>query len=113
MDTVVVSIGGSILIQNKDDITFLRKLAKVLIGKSTKHRLFVITGGGRMAREYIRIGRDLGASETYLDELGIEVTRLNARLLITVLGDHAYHIPAKTIDEAIHAGKSHQIVVMG
>ncbi|MEM3038855.1 MAG: UMP kinase [Thermoplasmata archaeon] len=113
MDTIVVSVGGSILIQNKDDITFLRKLAKVLIGQSTKHRLFVVTGGGRMAREYIRIGRELGASESYLDELGIEVTRLNARLLITAIGDRCYHVPARTIEEAIHAGKSHPIVVMG
>ena len=113
MDTVVVSIGGSILIQDKDDITFFRKLAKVLIGKSTNHKLFVVTGGGRLAREYIRIGRELGAPETFLDELGIEVTRLNARLLITSLGDHCYHDPAKTIEEAIHAGISHQIVVMG
>jgi len=113
MDTVVVSVGGSILIQDKDDITFIRKLAKVLIGKTANHKLYVVTGGGRVAREYIRIGRELGASETYLDEIGIEVTRLNARLLITALGDNAYHVPAKTIDEALHAGKTHQIVVMG
>ena len=113
MDTVVISVGGSILIQDKDDITFIRKLAKVLIGKTANHKLYVVTGGGRVAREYIRIGRELGASETYLDEIGIEVTRLNARLLITALGDNAYHVPAKTIDEALHAGKTHQIVVMG
>ena len=113
MDTVVISVGGSILIQDKDDITFIRKLAKVLIGKTANHKLYVVTGGGRVAREYIRIGRELGASETYLDEIGIDVTRLNARLLITALGDHAYHVPAKTIEEALHAGKTHQIVVMG
>lgn len=113
MDTVVVSVGGSILIQDKDDITFIRKLAKVLIGKSTNHKLYVVTGGGRIAREYIKIGRELGATETYLDEIGIEVTRLNARLLITALGENAYHTPAKTIEEALHAGRIHQIVVMG
>lgn len=113
MDTVVVSVGGSILIQDKDDITFIRKLAKVLIGKTANHKLYIVTGGGRVAREYIRIGRELGASETYLDEIGIDVTRLNARLLITALGDNAYHVPAKTIEEALHAGKTHQIVVMG
>ena len=113
MDTVVVSVGGSILIQDKDDITFIRKLAKVLIGKTANHKLYVVTGGGRVAREYIRIGRELGASETSLDEIGIDVTRLNARLLITALGSHAYQVPAKTIEEALHAGKTHQIVVMG
>lgn len=113
MDTVVISVGGSILIQDKDDMTYIRKLAKVLIGKTANHKLYVVTGGGRVAREYIRIGRELGASESFLDEIGIDVTRLNARLLITALGEHAYHVPAKTIEEALHAGATHQIVVMG
>jgi len=113
MDTVVVSIGGSILIQDKDDIAFFRKLAKALVSKSTEHRLFIVTGGGRMARDYIRIGRELGASETYLDEIGIDFTRLNSRLLITALGESAYHAPARTIDEAMVAAKTHKIVVMG
>ena len=113
MDTVVISLGGSILIQEKDDIVFFKKLAKVLIEKSAEHKLFVVTGGGKVAREYIRLGRELGASETYLDEIGIDITRLNARLLITALGEAAYHIPARIIEEALQAGKTHRIVVMG
>lgn len=113
MDTVVISIGGSILIQEKDDIAFFKKLASTLSEKSKEHKLFVVTGGGKVAREYIHIGRELGASETYLDEIGIDITRLNARLLITALGDIAYHIPARIIEDALQGGKTHQIVVMG
>lgn len=113
MDTVVVSIGGSILIQDKDDIGFFKKLAKALLDKSANHKLYVVTGGGKMAREYIHIGRELGASETYLDEIGIDITRLNARLLITALGEKAYHMPARIIEEALQAGRTNQIVVMG
>jgi len=113
MDTVVVSIGGSILIQDKDDIGFFKKLAEALLNKSKDHKLYVVTGGGKVAREYIHIGRELGASETYLDEIGIDITRLNARLLITALGETAYHMPARIIEEALQAGKTHQIVVMG
>lgn len=113
MDTVVISLGGSILIQEKDDIDFFKKLASMLLDKSKEHKLYLVTGGGRVAREYIHIGRELGASETYLDEIGIDITRLNARLLITALGEAAYHIPARIIEEALQAGKTHQIVVMG
>jgi len=113
MDIVVISLGGSILIQDKDDIVFFKRLAKVLIDKSAEHKLFVVTGGGKAAREYIHLGRELGATETYLDEIGIDITRLNARLLITALGETAYHIPARIIEEALQAGKTHQIVVMG
>lgn len=113
MESVVVSIGGSILIQDEDDITFIRKLAKVLIGKSTNLRLYVVTGGGRVAREYIKIGRDLGASEVYLDDMGIQVTRLNARLLIAALGEHCCQQPALTIDDALRAARTNHIIVMG
>jgi uridylate kinase len=114
METVVLSLGGSVLIkENEPDTTYIRALAKILLGISSKYKLYVVTGGGKVARSYIKSGRDLGADETFLDEIGIEVTRLNARLLITALGERAFHAPPKNYDEALHAGKSHQIVVMG
>ena len=80
---------------------------------SEKYRLFVVVGGGRIARYYIKLARSLGTDESYLDEIGIEVTRLNARMLIVALGENAYHLPAKTFDEALSASKGHKIVVMG
>jgi len=114
METVVLSLGGSVLIkENEPDTTYLRALAKVLLGISSKYKLFVVTGGGKIARSYIKSGRDLGADETFLDEMGIDVTRLNARLLITALGDKAFHAPPRNYDDALHAGRSHAIVVMG
>ena len=113
MEPVVLSLGGSVLVREEGDTAYLRKLAKILIGISTDFKLYVVTGGGKIARYYIRAGRDLGASESFLDESGIEVTRLNARLLITALGDHACHTPPKNYDEAVHAGKTCSIVVMG
>jgi uridylate kinase len=113
METVVLSLGGSVLVREEGDTAYIRKLAKILMGVSFNFKLYVVTGGGKIARYYIKAGRDLGASESYLDELGIEVTRLNARLMITALGDHACHSPPKNYDEAVHAGKTCSIVVMG
>ncbi len=113
MEPVVLSLGGSVLVRDEDDTSYIRKIAKILIGVSSKHKLFVVAGGGRIARQYIKAGRDLGADESYLDEIGIEVTRLNARLLITALGHHANHSPPKNYEEAVHAGRTHSIVVMG
>jgi len=113
MEKVVISIGGSVLIPEKEDFEYIKSLASMLIDLSSKHKLFVVVGGGRIARYYIEIGRKLGADESYLDDMGIEVTRLNARLLISALGEHAYHIPARNFDEAIHESKTHDIVVMG
>jgi uridylate kinase len=53
MESVVISLGGSVLIQDKEDTAYMRKLAKILLGLSTKYKLFVVTGGGRIARYYI------------------------------------------------------------
>ena len=113
MEPVVLSLGGSVLVDEEPDITYVRKLAKILIGISFIRKLYVVTGGGRIARYYIRAGRELGADEGYLDEMGIEVTRLNARLLIAALGDHSNHAPSRSYDDAVHSGRLHSIVVMG
>jgi len=102
-----------VLVKDENDTSYLRKLAKILIGVSATHKLYVVTGGGKIARYYINEGRALGADESFLDEMGIEVTRLNARLLIVALGDRASQKPPKDYDEALHAGATHSIVVMG
>ncbi|MCK5038999.1 MAG: UMP kinase [Thermoplasmata archaeon] len=113
MQNVVISIGGSILVPDDHDTSYISELAEMLtrIAKTTK--LFIVVGGGRIARYYIKLGRDLGADESYLDDIGIDVTRLNSKMLITALGKLAYHIPAKTFDEAMLASKNHEIVIMG
>jgi len=66
-----------------------------------------------MARFYIETGRALGAKERRLDELGIEITRMNARLLAIPLGAHANPEPAKTYTEAARLARRHPIVLMG
>jgi len=113
MEPVVLSLGGSVLVKEEADTSYIRRLSKILMGVSANYRLYIVTGGGKIARYYIRAGRDLGADESSLDEMGIEVTRLNARLLITALGDKASHVPPRNYDEAVNAGKTHSIVVMG
>jgi uridylate kinase len=113
MNTVVVSIGGSILVPDDHDNTYIVQLAEMLKRVAAQVKLFVVVGGGRIARYYIKLGRGLGADESYLDDVGIEVSRLNARMLITALGEDTYHVPAKTFDEALSASKDHKIVIMG
>jgi uridylate kinase len=113
MDTVVVSIGGSILVPDQDDNTYIVELAKMLKEVSQEIKLYVVVGGGRIARYYIKLGRGLGADESYLDDIGIEVSRLNARMLIIALGQYASHLPAKNFDEALSAAKDHKVVCMG
>lgn len=110
---LVVSIGGSILLTGEEDLTYLRALAGMLarIGKIVP--LVVTTGGGRTARDYIRLGRELGLTDVELDELGIDVTRLHARLLAGALGTSTATHPPTSVREAVEAVLRSSPVVLG
>jgi len=49
--------------------------------------LALVVGGGKRSRELIELGRKLGATEDVLDEIGIDVTRINAKLLMSCMKD--------------------------
>ena len=112
MKTIVISLGGSILIplleKNK-----IKEYIPVLSEIAAQHRLFVVVGGGGEARRYITVARDLGIDEGTSDELGILITRLNANLLIAALGERAYPKVAESHAEAKKYAESGKIVVMG
>ena len=109
---VVLSVGGSILAKNLDSDSFV-SYAKSLRELSEEHTVVVVTGGGVAARDYINGARNVGANEVVCDFIGIEITRLNAQLLIAALGNDAYPEPPKTYREAEDAITSGKIVVMG
>ncbi len=108
MSVIALSVGGSIL----GDIDYIKKLVFVLKKISRKNKLYIVTGGGKTARKYVDICRRFGANESFLDDVGIDATRLNARLLIAAIGN-AYPKPANDFDEATIAGKNFPVVVMG
>lgn len=109
---IVIKLSGRIFgIENnekllKDYATFLVKISKIC-------QPIIIAGGGKIARHYISHARSSGADESTLDELGIEVSRLNAKLLIYALKDKAYPHPPTTLTEIRHAVDSGLIVVAG
>lgn len=73
----------------------------------------VVAGGGAVARHYIDHARAWGADEATLDEMGIEASRLNARLLLSALGDGAYPQVPATLSEVRTAADSGLAVVSG
>jgi uridylate kinase len=113
MEKVVISLGGSVLVPGAEDAKYLRNLAGLLRALSSQVKLFVVTGGGRVARYYIETGRSLGLRERSLDEFGIAVTRLNARLLSASLRGQSNREPATSYGEASRLAKRYRIVVMG
>ncbi|MFC7046995.1 UMP kinase [Halobacteriaceae archaeon GCM10025711] len=110
---VVVSIGGSVLAPDLD-------AGRVQAHADAIERLVdegcsvgTVVGGGGIAREYIQAARELRANEIQLDELGIAITRVNARLLIAALGGSAAPSPAETYERAGEAMRRGDVAVMG
>jgi uridylate kinase len=98
MKTVVVSIGGSVVLSDEADALFLTKLTTLFKKISKEYKLFVIVGGGKIARRYIQLGRELGFDEDTLDLIGIDVTRVNARIITNLLDASNKEIPHTTTE---------------
>ena len=99
---------------DEPDVGCIREIAQTLRAlKSRRHEILVITGGGNPSRKYIEAARKLKASSTRCDLIGINGTRLNARLLIAALGDLAEQEPIKTFEAAVRATFRNKIPVMG
>ncbi len=107
-----MSLGGSVLVPDREDARYLADLVALLRSVATRVRLFAVTGGGRIARYYIDTGRALRVPEPRLDELGIGITRMNARLLGAALKGKANREPALSYAEAGRLARRYPIVLM-
>ncbi|MGD0257086.1 MAG: UMP kinase [Thermoplasmata archaeon] len=110
---VVVSIGGSVLVTGTGDVEYFRGLAGLLREAGRSMPLAVTAGGGRTARDYIGLGRSLGFTEVELDEVGIDVTRLHARLLAGAVGAPTPDRIPTSIREAVHELHRTSPVILG
>lgn len=110
---IVVKVGGHAFpskIEFRQITSYAKTLKKL---KKMGHKIVAVTGGGKNARKYIEIARKLKATEGVCDLLGIEVSRINARLLIICLGDEAYPEPVRSIEELKKVFEIGKIIVLG
>ena len=108
---IVIKLSGSLF--GLEDTKKIKQFAEFFVRISKMCQPIIIAGGGTIARHYILHARSSGADESTLDELGIEVSRLNAKLLIYALQDKAYPHPPINLKEVAHAADSGLIVVTG
>ena len=113
LDKVVISLGGSILIPGENDGKFLFGIAELLKEMSKSYQIYVVCGGGKVARYYINTARDMGAVEYDLDTLGIMATRINAKMLQLALKDVSNSEIPETVEDASKLGSEGKIVIMG
>ena len=108
---IVIKLSGKVF--GMDNTKIIQNYADFLIKISKICQPVVVAGGGVIARHYISHARHFDADESTLDELGIEISRLNAKLLIYALKNKAYSHPPTTLQQVKHAVDDGLIVVAG
>jgi uridylate kinase len=112
-ETIVMSVGGSLIVPNGIDTTFLSNLKKFIETETALGRRFIIiAGGGRTARNYQEAAAavsDLNAED--LDWMGIHATRLNGHLLRTIFRDLAHRVMITNPDEILDVPKHEKVVI--
>lgn len=112
-ETIVISVGGSLIVPDAIDTHFLSSLRDFIETETTNGRRFIlIAGGGRTARRYADAAKEVAPLENEdLDWLGIHATRLNAHLVRTIFRDLAYPVIITNPDEVMDIPSSAKLII--
>ncbi len=108
---VVLKLTGKVFEPGNERV--LLEITEILKEKASTDRVVVITGGGKTARKYVELGKELGVSNAWLDLLGMEASRLNALLLAALLGELAYTPIPRSVDEVLQGLSTGKVVILG
>ena len=114
MKTVVIKLSGS-LFTFDNGISNIEKIIKTLEEITINpynFRVVAVAGGGKLARTIQDVSRSFNADEAFLDQLGIDISRVHAKLLTTCT-TNSYHSVPQTLDEVIHSISSSKLVFSG
>ena len=70
MKTVIMSLGGSVIVPDKRDMRFLKSFKKIILGFVKKNYRFVIyCGGGKLARNFQKAASKFRFNNKYIDKV--------------------------------------------
>ncbi len=113
-ETIVMSVGGSLIVPREIDVTFLTNLKGFIdMETATKSRRFIIiAGGGRTARNYQDAASAVSElNSNDLDWMGIHATRLNGHLLRTIFRDLAHPVMITNPDDILDVPPDVPVVI--
>ncbi|MEZ4103719.1 MAG: UMP kinase [Candidatus Paceibacterota bacterium] len=114
IETIVISVGGSLIVPDQIDTAFLTKLKNFITEETTNNgrRFIIIAGGGKTARRYQdAAGEVSNLTNEDLDWLGLHATRLNGQLLRTIFHDVAYPIIITNPDDVLDIPKNASLII--
>lgn len=112
-ETVVVSLGGSLIVPDTIDSHFLSTLKDLVENEVREGRRFIlIAGGGKTARKYADAAKDVAPlTSDDLDWLGIHATRLNAHLVRTIFRDLAHPVIITNPDDILDVPANASLII--
>lgn len=110
---IVVKIGGHLIFNEDLNVGLLKEYSNIFREMYDGGRWVIVVGGGKYARKYVEAARLLGLSESVCDEIGIKITRINAAILSSLIGDKAYPLVPENLEQLIAYSTQGKIVVMG
>lgn len=105
---VTIKLGGSIAFPDGPDLGLVEDFSRKVKKLAKAIDVAVVVGAGSISRTYTRKLRPK-MNEAFLDELGIELARLNAKIIAKALGGKY----VQTLREAMETVEEHLIPVMG
>ncbi|MFA6214657.1 MAG: UMP kinase [Candidatus Micrarchaeia archaeon] len=111
MQTVILSLGGSLVNPGTPDAQYVSSLVRLLSGM--KYRFGIVVGGGRLARQWADAVRKKGGSEFQADEAAIKATKKNAQFVIDAIKKNVNAKVCETFEDARRQASRHKFVVMG
>lgn len=110
---IVIRLGGSV-VATPVNVRLISEYGEILKTLKAKgHDLAVVVGGGALAREFIKIAKELGLPEKDQDELAINVSRLYAQLFARILGELSCEKIPVNVEEAVKCLEKRKIAVLG
>jgi uridylate kinase len=90
--TVVISLGGSMIVPNEINWEFVKNFKKLIENEIKKgYKFIIITGGGKTARNYIEAASKVDKiTNEDKDWIGIHATRMNAHFIRTIFRKNAH-----------------------
>jgi uridylate kinase len=89
-ETIIISLGGSLVAPNDIDVGFLKSFKYSLQKYLGTRKFFILVGGGKIARNYQKALLEFGAKSSDRDWIGINVTRLNAEIIKQMFSGNCY-----------------------
>jgi len=112
---IVIKIGGSLLFKDNNSIDSEKiiEFCDLFKNENIFDKIVIVCGGGIVAREYINAVRRFGGNESLCDLFGIEISRINSKLIISYLGDLSFPRVPTSIEALSKALLFKKIIIMG